>query len=154
MGKTIPLGVEWYDTIEEVKRKIKQREGHPPEQQRLIYLGKVLNDKRTMFVYGITADSILHLYIRNPTLDVRKYNLLQTMHQINLKTVMGKTINIFVHPCESIENVKQKIEAIEGIPTARQSLIFSGKELDDEGIMSDYCISQVSTIFLVLNVPW
>lgn len=137
-GKCITLNdLKQFDTILKVKDKLHNQSNILPNQQRLIFAGKQLKDECTLFDYEIQENSTIYLILHQ-----------LTRTQIFVK-LPEKVIILNVNASDTVEKLKSKIQEKEDIPQERQRLFFADKELESRRILSDYNITENSTLHLI-----
>ena len=138
MHQIITLEVDCSDTIRNLKKKIKEKEGFPAKQQLLFFQGEKLKDERTVSDYNIQNKSTVNL----------SYSLEVTIRsEGSLRLVTLK-----VNATDSILELKREIQNITGVPPKEQSLSVAGIELENERTIFAYNIQNKSSINLVVKI--
>ena len=137
-GETFTLEVETSETIEEVKKKIEKETGLPPEEQRLIHAGTLVDDGGALSDYSIQKEATVYLICR------------LCGYEVFIKSLRSDdTLTLQVEANHTVEYLKAMIEAKEGIPQHQQQLHFCGRPLEDRRTLRHYSIANRSTLILI-----
>ena len=139
-GETFTIQAKTREPIEEVKKKIQGKTDLPPEQQRLIHAGTLMDDGGSLSDYSVQNEATLYVIRR-----LCKYEVFMENSSTN------HTSTLQVEATYRIENLKAMIEATEGISQDQQQLTFCGKQLEDRRTLGHYCIGNRSTLKLCLH---
>jgi len=135
---TYTLAVRPTDSILEVKLKIRDMTGVPPQKQILNFADRELENTRIISDYNIRNDSVIYL-----------------VEKIEVCLVFSSTqerMALELSPKDTVESVKEKIHAKTKISPYRQILQFNGEHLDDVHSLNYYNIENKSMLFLYLAV--
>lgn len=146
-GRTISLPVESADSVQIVKAKVYDKVGVPPDQQRFVYGGRLLENTRSLSYYKIKNKSTLQLVVK------RRDTIFIRINAENPITENPITFSVEFDANDTIENIKAKIRDKEGVPPETQHLTFAGRELEDHCTLNDYSIQKESTLNLDLKLP-
>ncbi|KAI5348091.1 hypothetical protein L3X38_000978 [Prunus dulcis] len=135
-GKIVKVEVKVLYTLQDVKAIIESFIGCPVADCRMIYAGNELQDCKTLAFYNIEENSTLEV--------------LPSWIQIFIKTWNGKTIMLDVARSNTVREVKDKIFCKVRVPVHFQSIVFSGKRLEDKWRLARYNIEKDSTLHMVL----
>lgn len=122
-------------TIDYLRLRIEDAVGTPPDQQRLYFLGHGLEDGRTLAEYNIVNNSNILLFPKQHPSEIGRR--IQTF----IKTLTGSIITLQdIVPLTYIDEMKWRIQNMEGIPKHQQRLIYAGHQLEDGRTVGQYDI--------------
>ncbi len=139
-----PLSVEVLpgDSVAQLKQKVAAARGFPPETQKLIFDGKMMEDGQLMRdLGGMGAGSSVHLVVSVPKSATKR---------ITVMSVKGDQCVLEVKDTDSIASIKAKLADSKGVPAEQMKLVFAGKELQNDRTVADSNIETDSTLHLVL----
>lgn len=138
-GNSITIDIKPSDTIVNIKEKIYEIGGIPPNEQDLFFNRMQLEDAKTLSDYNIHNLSTVNLVILPFKID----------NKIFVKTLDGRKITLDIQQKDSVLNVKEKLQDEEGISQNEQKLYYIGRQLVDDRALNDYYIKNRSILHIV-----
>ncbi|KAL5705390.1 hypothetical protein ACHQM5_023699 [Ranunculus cassubicifolius] len=139
LNKNITLDVDMRDTILSVKQRIQNKEGVTVSNQDLVYLGEELDDGHTVASYNITAGSTIYALVRQG--DGMRINVRNEKN--------GSVIALKMKSWYTVENVKNMIESMVGIPIEKQRLYVGQGKLKNNQTLADLNILSGETLNVI-----
>lgn len=159
-GEKITCNVYPEDTVRELKQKIQDLEGIPPDYQFIFYrYTHMEEDWRLLSEYDVKANATIKLNCsmsdgRGPP-PPPPPDMLQRKNcgvKLYIKTPAGGTLALQVEPSDFIAHIKLLIQDKEGISPIQQRLFFDSRELMDNQTLSDHDIPSEGTIYYLRKI--
>jgi len=157
-NKVICVQAKPHDLVEEFKTKLESGSDIPVDRYDFFFNEHELESGKFLVEYKITKSSTIKMVSKGsrtkatPTDTTTPTDRDQTPIEINIKLLTGKAIKVRVRLDETVEQLKKKVEDLEGIPVINQRIIFAGKLLEDDQTLEFYDVRQNSTLHAVLRL--
>ena len=120
-GKSVRVGVNLFDTVEELKGKVQDKEGLPPDSLRIVFAGRQLENRKRLAYYSIQKGSTVHLVLSMRSV---AFNL-QSVLQLGGEEISLGNNSFQRQDLKSVEKIKEKIQLLFQIPPSQQELHFA-----------------------------
>ncbi|XP_042889937.1 polyubiquitin-B-like [Penaeus japonicus] len=139
-GKTVTIDINPQDTVEVLKAILEDREGISADQQRIIYGGIQLEDGRTLAMYKIGSEALLHLCLR-----LRGGGT--SMFFLNVITPSNKVIQTVVNERTTIKELKEMLKnEDQTLKSGRHRVMVADKAMENNKTLGDYEIKSEAVV--------
>ncbi|XP_008779026.1 polyubiquitin-like [Phoenix dactylifera] len=149
-GRHFTIEIGFFDTVLEIKEKIKRHEGYPVSSQKLVFKGEELIDDRDTEHYEILQGSRLQLIVAEPD-DGSRVSAEEAgrVHVIVKIPISKRQLSLGVSVMDVVSSLKERIQESEGIPVNRFALFYGTIELQDNRALADYGVTEHSEVNVV-----
>ena len=160
----VALSVDPYETINNIKQKIRDKEGYNITYCDLILVGgsyNQLEDENTLSDYGIKNNNVIHLvtllkeqpHESDDSDDSDEFSEeIQIQLKFHMDNSIGRDITMHIQNSDYVESLKETIQELHGYPLEQQRLIYQGRVLEAGQRFSAYNIQNRSTIHVLLRM--
>ncbi len=140
------IDIDPSSTIKQVKDMIALQINIHSSDQFLSFEGRELEDEQTLASYDGIKDSSTIWMVIYPNVSHEKHHVFIS---IGTDDKDPQIIDLYIHYYDTVDQVKHAIYECTGIPTARQILIFAGKQMEDGVVFIHYEVQKDSTVRLI-----
>ncbi|XP_075875607.1 polyubiquitin-like [Nelusetta ayraudi] len=144
-GTTVTLTVNPQDTVGSLKTRIQEKMSVPRHQQSLVVdngrRSPLSDDSKPLSFYGVHSGSRVTLLVTQ-----------RTTIQVFLRNEKGRTSTYHVKPDETVLEFKEMVKCREGVEVSQQRLLYQSKDLENNMRLSDYNVTDMSTIDLMFRL--
>ena len=152
-GHTFILYPSIYQTVADVKNELQSKENIDTSHHRIVFQGKHLDDDKTLKSCNLPSQCTVHMVqLAQMSSTVSPSLSRQVSMPILVRTLTGNTITLLATSTDRVRDIKKRLEEREGYPIDDINLVFGGKDLDNDALLSEYRIQQDSTLLVTFKV--
>lgn len=138
-GRAVDMNLSSHERVSALQGRVYRRLAISERYQQICYNDQVMLPDSRICQYGV---------VHGATIEVR---LAMYETPVFLKTLTGETYLLTVTSFDTVQDVKRKVEANEGIPVARQRIVFMGVQLNNRDRFLSHRVECESAVHLLLR---